>query len=67
MEKTKRMQIMKMDWPYFVLAFVILNMALYFKFLPGSLAGVLPLLIVYGAAFRFIGDRIPIVKDYLGG
>ena len=56
-----------MDWPYFVLAFVILNMALYFKFLPGSLAGVLPLLIVYGAAFRFIGDRIPIVKDYLGG
>ena len=67
METTKRLQILNMDWPYFILAFVILNLALFFKFLPGSLAGVLPLLIVYGEAFRFIGDRIPIVKDYLGG
>ena len=56
-----------MDWPYFILAFVILNAALFFKFLPKSLAGVLPLLIVYGAALRYVGDRIPIVKDYLGG
>lgn len=67
MEMTKKLQILNMDWPYFILAFVILNLALFFKFLPGSLAGVLPLLIVYGEAFRFIGDRIPIVKDYLGG
>jgi malate:Na+ symporter len=67
MESKSRVQIMNMDWPYFVLAFVILNAALYFKFLPKSLAGVLPLLIVYGAAFRYVGDRIPIVKDYLGG
>ena len=58
---------MNMDWPYFILAFVILNAALFFKFLPKSLAGVLPLLIVYGAALRYVGDRIPIVKDYLGG
>lgn len=44
METTKRLQILNMDWPYFILAFVILNLALFFKFLPGSLAGVLPLL-----------------------
>lgn len=67
MGTSNRVKILNMDWPYFLLAFIILNLAMYFKFLPGSMGGLLALLIVYGEAFRFVGDRIPIVKDYLGG
>lgn len=56
-----------MDWPVFAVLFIIVMLAMYFKFLPASLAGQLPLLLVLGEALRFVGDRIPIVKDYLGG
>lgn len=66
MEK-KRLKLLGMDWPYFLVFAAITLAAMYFDFLPGSLAGMIPLLLILGEGLRFIGDRIPIVKDYLGG
>lgn len=47
--------------------FLLVILAMYFNFLPSGLAGQNPFLLVMGEAFRYIGDRIPIIKDYLGG
>ncbi len=67
MTAKSKIKLMGMDWQYFLVLFAIVIMAMYFGFLPASLAGQIPLLLVIGEAFRFIGDRIPIIKDYLGG
>lgn len=67
MSNTKRLQVMGMDWPYFIGLFLLVVLAMYFNFLPSGLAGQIPFLLVMGEAFRYIGDRIPIIKDYLGG
>lgn len=60
-------KLLGMDPPVFMVLLVVVLLAMYFNFLPASLAGQLPLLLVLGEAFRFVGDRTPIVKDYLGG
>lgn len=67
MSNTKRLQVMGMDWPYFIGLFLLVVLAMYFNFLPSGLAGQISFLLVMGEAFRYIGDRIPIIKDYLGG
>lgn len=67
MSGTVRVKLLGMDWKYFLVLFTAVMLAMYFDFLPGSLAGQIPLLLVVGEAFRFVGDRTPIVKDYLGG
>lgn len=67
MGKRERIKLLGMEWPYFIGLLVLVVLAMYFDFLPGSLAGQIPLLLVFGEGLRFVGDRIPIVKDYLGG
>lgn len=67
MTESKKIKLLGMDWPYFLVLFALVTAAMYLGFLPKSLAGQIPLLLVYGEGFRFVGDRIPIVKDYLGG
>ena len=67
MNKKEQVKLLGMDWPYFIGLLVLVVLAMYFNFLPGSLAGQIPLLLVFGEGLRFVGDRIPIVKDYLGG
>jgi len=67
MSEKGKVKLLGMEWQYFLVLFAIVILAMYFGFLPASLAGQIPLLLVIGEAFRFVGDRIPIVKDYLGG
>ncbi len=67
MPAKQKIKLLGMDIPAFMVLFVLVLLAMYFNFLPASLAGQLPLLLVLGEAFRFVGDRTPIVKDYLGG
>lgn len=67
MPAKKKIKLLGMDPPVFLVLLVVVLLAMYFNFLPKSLAGQLPLLLVLGEAFRFVGDRTPIVKDYLGG
>lgn len=67
MEEKKRVQILNMDWQHFIVLTIITLLAMKFNFLPKSLVGQIPFLLVLGAGLNFIGNRLPIVKDYLGG
>lgn len=66
-EEKKKIKLLGMEWPYFLVLCLVVAFAVKFNFLPKSLAGQLPFLLVLGELLRFVGDRIPIVKDYLGG
>ncbi len=60
-------KIMGLDVKVFsVFALIVLALA-YFGKLPTGMAGAVPLLMVIGAVLGFIGDRMPIIKDYFGG
>lgn len=67
MEKQGRFKILNMDWPYFCVLAIIVLLAMKFNFLPKSLAGQIPLLLVFGETLNLVGKKTPIVKDYLGG
>ncbi|HZJ99030.1 MAG TPA: 2-hydroxycarboxylate transporter family protein [Tissierellaceae bacterium] len=49
-----------------IIAAVVLG-ASYMEVLPSGMVGAFPLMIVLGAILNEIGNRLPIVKDYLGG
>ena len=67
MAEKKSVKLLGMDWKYFLILTAVVLGLMYTGYLPASLAGQLPLLLVLGEGLRWIGDRIPIVKDYLGG
>lgn len=51
---------------FFVLAIVVLA-ATYMGALPGGMVGAFPIMMIIGAIFNELGNRTPIVKDFLGG
>lgn len=53
--------------PMFCIATVIVFAAMYLSVLPGGMIGAFPLMIIVGAILNEIGNRTPIIKDYLGG
>ena len=67
MNKKEQIKLLGMEWPYFIGLLVLVVLAMYFNFLPGSLAGQIPLLLVFGEGLPSLGDAIPIVEDYLVG
>ncbi|GHC23893.1 2-hydroxycarboxylate transporter family protein [Aidingimonas halophila] len=56
-----------MPLPAFALMVVILLMAIYTDTLPAGMIGGLLVMMILGEALGFIGDRLPIVRTYLGG
>lgn len=60
-------KLMGMNLKVFSVFAVVVFALAYFGKLPTGMAGAVPLLMVIGAIFGFIGDRMPIVKDYFGG
>lgn len=60
-------KLMGMNLKVFSVFAVVVFALTYFGKLPTGMAGAVPLLMVIGAIFGFIGDRMPIVKDYFGG
>ncbi len=53
--------------PLFALLSAIVFSAMYLGALPKGMIGAFPLTIILGAILNEIGNRTPIVKDYLGG
>ena len=53
--------------PMFFISTVIVFAAMYMGVLPGGMIGAFPLMIIVGAILNEIGNRTPIIKDYLGG
>ena len=58
-----------MDIPigFFLLISIIVLGAAYLEVLPGGMVGALPIMIIMGAILNEIGDKLPIVRSYLGG
>jgi Na+/citrate or Na+/malate symporter len=52
---------------YFGIFFVIVVAAAYMGKLPGGMVGGFGITMALGFLFEHVGDRTPIVKDYLGG
>lgn len=63
----EEMKIMGLSLPVFGVITAIVLIATYLKVLPAGMVGAFPIMMIIGAILNEIGDRTPIVKDFLGG
>lgn len=60
-------EIMGIRWQYFFILLAIYLVAVYIGKLPQGMIGALGSMLILGALFDEIGNKTPIVKDFLGG
>jgi CCS family citrate carrier protein len=60
-------QLYGMPWYFFVIFAAVVLAATYLGKLPKGMIGAFPIMIVIGAVFGLIGDKLPIVNTFLGG
>lgn len=53
--------------PLYLIMVVVLIIAIALKKLPTNMIGPIAILVIFGNLFHFVGNKIPIVKSYLGG
>ena len=53
--------------PIYLIMVVVLIVAMALGKLPTNMIGPIAILVIFGNLFHFIGNKIPIVKSYLGG
>lgn len=63
----KEFKLFNLPWPIFAICAAVVLIATYMGVLPAGMAGCFAVMIVIGTVFQEIGDRLPIVKSYLGG
>lgn len=56
-----------LPWPIFAIITAVLLTAVYLNVLPAGLIGSLMVMLVLGEILGFVGDRLPIIRSYLGG
>ncbi|MGE4404246.1 2-hydroxycarboxylate transporter family protein [Pseudomonas sp.] len=56
-----------LPWPIFAVIATVLLAAVFLDVLPAGLIGSLMVMLVLGEILGFVGDRLPIVRSYLGG
>ena len=56
-----------MSWPVFLGLTVTVGAAMYLNVLPKGMVGGFAVVMVLGFLLEYIGDRLPLIKDYLGG
>ncbi len=66
-QEKKVFQLFHMPWYYFAIFSVIVLTATMLGVLPSGMAGCLAFMIVFGTLLSELGDRLPIVRSYLGG
>ena len=59
-------KIMGITWPYFLIISLVIFTAMYMDALPAGLIA-LGTMMVMGAILDLVGNKTPIIKDYLGG
>ena len=62
-----KVTIMGMSFPVYVLISVVVLFAAKQELLPENMVGALVVMMVLGSAFNFLGNKIPIIRSYLGG
>ena len=60
-------KLFNMPWYYFAIFSVLVLLATMVGVLPAGMAGCFAFMIVFGTIFQEIGDKLPIVRSYLGG
>lgn len=65
--KTDGYKLYGMPWQYFAIFSVIVLLATMVGVLPAGMAGCFAFMIVFGTILQEIGDKLPIVRSYLGG
>jgi len=61
------MKIMGVSLPVFGVITAVVIVAAYLKVLPAGMLGAFPMMMILGAILNEIGERTPIVNEYLGG
>ncbi|QUX92341.1 citrate:sodium symporter [Marinomonas sp. A3A] len=56
-----------LPWQYFFCISALLIVSIYLEVIPAGLTGSLLVMLVFGEVLGFVGDRVPILKSYLGG
>lgn len=56
-----------LEMKYFIPVVLVLTAAVALGKLPKGMLGAFPIMIAIGAILDYIGNKTPIVKDYLGG
>ncbi|MGF7059355.1 2-hydroxycarboxylate transporter family protein [Brassicibacter mesophilus] len=67
LKSSNKYQIMGISIGMFALIAIVVFAATFLGVLPKGMIGAFPLMIVLGAVLNEIGNKLPIVKDYLGG
>ncbi|MDV6319730.1 2-hydroxycarboxylate transporter family protein [Chromohalobacter sp. HP20-39] len=61
------LRIFGMPLPIFFIAFAVMVVAMFTDTLPSGMIGALLVMMILGELLGFIGDRLPIIRSYLGG
>lgn len=67
MDDIKKVTFLELDLKYFIPIFVIILVAAYTNSLPKGMIGALAFMMTFGAILDYMWNKMPIVKDYLGG
>lgn len=62
-----RFKIMGIPLPLYMIIGLILSVAVALKAVPTNMIGALALMIFFGSLFEIMGNRLPLIKDFLGG
>ncbi|QEK11411.1 2-hydroxycarboxylate transporter family protein [Crassaminicella thermophila] len=65
--ENKGFQLMGISLPMFLILTAVVLFATYMGVLPKGMIGAFPLMMIIGAILNELGNRLPIVKDFLGG
>jgi Na+/citrate or Na+/malate symporter len=65
--KKQPFHIYGMPWYFFVIFAIVVLAAAYLGKLPKGMIGAFPIMILIGAVFGLVGDKLPIVNTFLGG
>lgn len=66
-DNIKKVTFLELDLKYFIPIFVIILVAAYTNSLPKGMIGAFAFMMTFGAILDYVGNKMPIVKDYLGG
>ncbi len=58
---------LELELKYFIPIFLIILIAMFMDVLPKGMIGAFAIMMTFGAVLDYIGNKTPIVKDYLGG
>ncbi len=62
-----RLKIMGISLPLYLALGLILSVAVALKAVPTNMIGALALMMFFGSLFELVGNKLPLIKDFLGG